>query len=245
MDTSEAEFDHDVIERSYEAPVVVDFWAEWCGPCRQLAPLIESAVSAREGEVELVKVDIDANPGLSKRFSISSIPAVKAFHQGEVVDEFVGLLPADQIDAFLNRLVPSAADRLVEVGDEDSLREALVRDAGHIGARRALGALLIDSGRSDEAREILGPADFDPEIDGLIARIDLAGSEQPDVAAALASIGRDDWPAALGHIIDAVPSVEGDLRDRLRAAAVGIFAVVGDQHPLTLEYRPRLSRALY
>src|SRR5665647_2384074 len=125
MDVTEATFQTDVVDRSQEVAVVVDFWAAWCGPCRQLGPLIESAVARRDPDVVLAKVDIDANPGLAQAFKVLSIPAVKAFRGGAVVDEFVGLVSPAQMDAFLDRLVPSQADRLVEQGDEESLRDAV------------------------------------------------------------------------------------------------------------------------
>src|SRR3954452_4271867 len=124
-----------VVERSREVPVVVDFWAEWCGPCRQLTPALETAAKAREGDVDLAKVDTDKNQQLAAAFRIQGIPAVKAFRDGQVVDQFTGAVPPTQVEAFFDRLVPSDAERLtaeaLRNGDEESLRGALASDPGN------------------------------------------------------------------------------------------------------------------
>jgi len=115
VDVTEASFDDEVVARSAEMPVVVDFWAAWCGPCRTLTPILEQETAARDGAVELVKVDVDANPGLSARFGVSGIPAVKAFRGGRVVAEFVGVRSPAALRTWLDDLLaPPRADALVE-----------------------------------------------------------------------------------------------------------------------------------
>ena len=245
MDVTDATFAQDVLARSREVPVIVDFWAAWCGPCRQLAPLLEQAVARHGDEVVLAKVDIDGNPALAREYRVMSIPLVKAFRDGREVAEFTGLQPAPSVDAFVRALVPSRADRLTELGDEASLRQAMEIDASHVGARVALGRLLWDEGRTEEMREVLEPARFDPLAAGLLARDALSAVDDPDVAAGLAHLDAGRPEPALTHLLDAVRAAAPDRRDTLRTAMVGVFTELGEHHPLTVRFRKRLAQALY
>jgi putative thioredoxin len=146
-------FQERVIERSRSLPVVVDFWAPWCGPCRALGPLLERLTEAAGGAWVLAKVNVDENPALAGEFQVSGIPAVFAIRNGEVVDQFTGLLPEPQLKAWLQRLIPTAADRLTQTAEaleasdpaaaEAKYREALAADAGHEAARVGLARLLL------------------------------------------------------------------------------------------------------
>src|SRR4051794_28674547 len=155
VDATEATFDTDVLQRSHELPVVVDFWAEWCGPCRMLTPILERAVADRAGKVELVKVDTDANQGLAGAFRIQGIPAVKAFKEGRVVAEFTGAQPQPQVERFLDALLPSEVDGLIAAGGEEDLRRALELEPGRADAAVPLARLLHERGESEAALELL------------------------------------------------------------------------------------------
>jgi putative thioredoxin len=248
MDVTDTTFQTAVLDRSRIVPVVVDFWAEWCGPCRQLGPVIEKAVAARDGKVELAKIDVDANPNVARTFQIQSIPAVKAFKDGAVAAEFVGAQPPTAVDKFLDSLLPSEADGLVALGDEDSLRRAVELEPSRADAAVPLARLLFARGDVDGALALLRDVPGSFAAEGLIARIGLmrreATPEQPDLSDAFAALDAGDHARALDLLIDALPNADG-ARDDIRRVVVGILDELGVDNPLARESRRRLASALY
>jgi putative thioredoxin len=243
IDVTEETFERDVIQRSFEQPVVVDFWAEWCGPCRSLGPVIEKAVEKRDGQVDLVKVDTDANPRLSQAFGIQSIPAVKAFKDGKVVDEFIGALPPAQVERFLDRVVPSVADALVAEGGEANLRQALELEPGRADAAIPLARILGAAGDREAALELLDNVPGSFVAEGLATRLRL--SDDPALAAAFAALEAGDTEAGLDALIEAIAAGDPERKDELRKVVVGVLDELGSAHPLARDARRKLASALY
>ena len=256
IDVTEASFETDVIEASAERPVVVDFWAEWCGPCRTLGPVLEKAADARQGKVVLAKVDTDANPGLAMRFQTASIPAVKAFRDGEVVSEFLGAQPPARVEQFFDGLLPSEADELVGSGDEESLRRALELEPSRADAALPLARLLHERGDDEEAATILARVSGSFEADGLAAHIELERDADPPLAAALKQLDAGESESGLEALLQLLEGGERDdgeaneadapkESEQIRRVIVGVLAELGQGDPAAREYRRRLAAALY
>lgn len=242
IDVSEADFEQQVIERSAELPVVVDFWAQWCGPCRTLGPALEAAARQREGQVVLAKLETDANPMLSQAFQIRGIPAVKAFKDRRVVDEFVGVQDAAAVERFFDGLLPSEADLLVAGGEEAGLRRALELEPSRADAAVPLARLLIARGERDQAAAVLEPIVGSFQADGLSARLQL--EQQGRHADAFAALDAGATEQGLDLLLEAISEQDSD-REQLRRAIVGELDSLGPAHPLARRVRGRLATALY
>jgi putative thioredoxin len=233
LDVTDGTFETDVIKRSIDTPVVVDLWAPWCGPCRQLGPLLEQAVEATGGKVVLAKVNVDDNPQVSQAFQVQGIPAVYALKDGKVVDGFVGAQGAAAVTAFVQALLPSESEQalaaLIEAGDEASLRSALELDPGHEVATVALADLLVGQDRDEEALALLAriPESAETRRVAALARV---GDEAVD----------DGVEAKLDGLLD---QVRDD--DEARQAFLDVLELLGPDDPRTAVYRKKLTSRLF
>ena len=235
IDVTDATVATDVVERSKQVPVVVDLWADWCGPCKQLTPILQKVIDETGGQVVLAKVDVDANQQVASAFQVQGIPAVYALRGGKVVDHFVGAQPEAAVRQFVAGLLPTEAESalsgLLAAGDEGSLRKVLEIEPGHEAAVVALAELLVarrDDGDVDEALALLARI---PESDAT-RRI-----------AARARIGvdtKDDVTAELDTLLDTVKDDE-DARQRY----LDLLEVMGPDDPRTAGYRKQLTNRLF
>lgn len=234
VDVTDATFEAEILERSDQVPVVVDLWAEWCGPCKALGPILEKVIDATGGEVVLAKIDVDSNPRLQATFQAQSIPAVFAIHKRQVVAQFVGARPEAQVQAFVDALRPTETERelsaLLAAGDEGSLRKALDLAPGHEAATVALAELLVGQGDADGALALLAKV---PET-----------SETRRVAA-LARTGGDHGALAgveakLDGLLDQVKE-DPDARQEF----LDLLELLGPDDPRTAPYRKALTARLF
>ena len=236
IDVTDATFATEVVERSKTVPVIVDLWAEWCGPCKTLGPILEKVVEETQGKVVLAKIDVDTNPRSAQAFQVQGIPAVYALRDGKVVDGFVGAQPEGNVREFVARLAPteqeSAIDKLVAAGDEASLRQALELEPGHEGAVVALAELLVRRGGDDDKAEALALLERIPE------------SAEVRRVAALARVGTasngDELTAELDRLLDEVKEDEA-----ARQRYLDLLEVMGPDDPRTAGYRKALTGRLF
>lgn len=272
-DVDNAAFQSEVVERSKQVPVVVDFWAAWCGPCKVLGPLLEKLAAEFEGGFELAKVDVDSNQALAGRFGVQGIPTVVGFKNGLPVSQFTGALPEHNVRQWLREVVPSEADRLaaaagdlLDDGDaeaaERDYRQALMIDPHHTDATIGLASLLIDLERSEEALALLTSIQPTQEVERLqaAARMGTVDTDtipqlrerlasEPDNVAVRIELGTalaadQQFEASLDLLLEAV-ALGGETRDAARQGMLDVFEVIGPEHELTVAYRRRLANALF
>jgi putative thioredoxin len=256
IEVTDTTFEQVVVEGSKERPVIVDMWAEWCGPCRQLTPILEKVANEREGAFLLAKLDTDANPMTATAFGVQSIPTVIAFKDGQAVTGFIGAYPEPEVNKFIDSILPTEAEKkaeearsVEESGDlataEERYRQVLQEDPDNREAAVGLARILVDRGELDEAERLVAKHRPDAEAEQVLATITLRRWANPPEDGTLGEakhlVASGDVIGGLAGMLQAV----AEDRDAARDAMITVFTAVGDEDPLVQEYRRLLSAALF
>lgn len=267
IDVSDATFETDVLQRSQQTPVVVDFWAPWCGPCRMLGPVLEKLANEFAGGFILAKINTDENQRAAMRYGVQGIPAVKGFKGGQLAAEFVGAVPEPQVRSFLQKLgvTPGAVSGAAGPDPRALLQqgrfaeaEAALRQLGPCGTQLDLVRALLAQGKAEEADALIGGITEEPDAVQAVALRPLAalvlearsasdGADGLDglYLAAGRRLAAGDLRAALDTLLDVLRRDKGYRDGAARRAMLAAFAALGDEHPLVREYRTKLAAVLF
>jgi putative thioredoxin len=267
---TESDFEYEVIAYSNQIPVIVDFWAEWCRPCNALTPLLEKLAEDAQGTFRLAKVNVDDNPNLALRFNVRSIPNVKAFRDGQVVSEFLGLQPEPRVKEFIRNLAPSQIDLLLEKGQSqleamnwleanNSFHQFLGKSPNQPAGLLGLLKSSLMQGNFSDAKQII--EEFPPSqeyghmellrplLDALLVIKSNPGNNDDTLDAtyynALRLIMRGYLPAAMDGLIEILKQNKHYRNGEARNVLLGLFEVLGDNHSLTQQYRRELAMVLF
>jgi putative thioredoxin len=274
IEVSTATFDTEVLARSHEKPVVVDFWAAWCGPCRMLGPLLEKLANEPGSNFILAKVDVDDNQSLAQEFDVRGIPAVKGFRDGRVVAEFVGAQPEGQVRQFLRQVAPSTVDRLLSEANayflgrdwdkaEAAYQKVLAEYSDQQDAQLGLARAQLMQGKGCQAAALLADIStaryldivekLQPLADYLCRMSEPVGGEVTDELSALTAqyrhaaqlIQRENMPAALDGLLEILRQDKYYADGEAKAVVLGLFELLGPENPLTRQYRGQLAMILF
>lgn len=269
LDVDETTFEQDVVMRSHQAPVVVDYWAPWCGPCRILGPILERLAIEGGGSFTLAKVNVDENPNLALRYGVRGIPAVKAFRNGEVSSEFVGAQPEPMVRRFVEQLAPGPGEEAVEEAmsllgtrhypeAEAAFRQVLAEDDSNASAALGLVQSLLMQGGGREALEIL--QDFPSGVEWATAErllplatlmveaeeaIETDDPLEARLYRAAHLFGRGNLPAAMDGLLDILREDKKYRQGLPKDVMLAMFTLLGDEDPLTRRYRDELASVLF
>jgi putative thioredoxin len=271
IDVNELDFEYEVLAYSQNIPVVVDFWATWCQPCKILGPMLEAMVKEAGGAFRLARVDVDKNPNLALRYSVRSIPTVKAFTNGQVVGEFVGMVPEERLREFLEKITPPSpqqlqlekADSVLKMGQwqeaEKLYRDLIEGSVEMPGTLLGLSKALLLQNKNGEALDILRnfPASrlsvtaelLRPYAEDVVALANGRLADETDLDAAyqmatrLAS--RGNLPAALDGFLDILRQDKNYRRGRARLVILSLLELMGEEDPQSRQYRAELASVLF